>query len=122
MKMSVYLCVLVLTLCALAGCADEPTVTTTTTETTTTTTGPARVPVTREVYVAQPPPAVRVETRTVSPGPGYVWTGGYWSWTGSNYVWTRGSWVARPRTTAVWVEGHWVRQPGGWVWIRGHWR
>jgi hypothetical protein len=127
MRISFY--VLALAPFALAGCAEEPTaVTTTTTETTreVTTTGPGTVVttpvVTREVLVTQAPPALRVETQTVSRGPRYVWTRGYWRWTGASYVWVPGAWVERPRTTAVWVEGTWVRRPRGWVWVSGHWR
>jgi len=124
MRISVY--ILALVPFALAGCVEEQTVpvTTTTTETTreVTTTGPVAGPVTREVLVTQAPPVVRVEAQTVAPGPGYVYTRGYWRWTGTRYVWVSGSWVTRPRTTAVWVEGTWVRRPGGWVWVSGHWR
>ncbi len=65
---------LVLATCVLVGCAGEPTTVTTTTTREVTTTGPA----TREVLVTQAPPAVRVETQPVSPGPGYIWTSGYW--------------------------------------------
>ena len=71
-----------LALLALLGCAEEPaTVTTTTTTQQVTTTGPAR-----EVVVTRAPPRVRVETQTVAPGPGYIWTSGYWRWTGADYV------------------------------------
>jgi hypothetical protein len=122
MKIGFY--VLALAPFALIGCAAEPTtVTTTTTTQEVTTRGPvATVPVTREVLVTTAPPVVRVETATVSPGPRYVWTRGYWRWTGAGYVWVPGSWVVRPRTTAVWVEGQWLRRGGGWVWVAGHWR
>src|SRR5436189_261815 len=72
--------------------------------------------------VTQAPPAVRVESQTVIPGPGYVWTPGYWRWTGTDYVWVSGSWVMPPQPTAVWVRGQWVHRSGGWVWIAGHWR
>jgi hypothetical protein len=107
----------------LAGCAGEPTtVTTTTTTQEVTTAGPAMRPVTREVVVAQAPPAVRVEAQTISPGPGYVWTRGYWRWTGAGYEWVPGGWVIRPNPGTMWVEGHWVRRPVGWVWVAGHWR
>jgi WXXGXW repeat (2 copies) len=117
MKISIY--ILALTPFALIGCAEEPTtVTTTTTTREVTTTGP----VAREVLVTRTPPEVRVEAETVSPGPGYVWTRGYWRWNGADYVWMPGVWVERPRPAAVWVAGHWVRRPGGWVWIAGHWR
>lgn len=112
----------------LAGCVvhetlPPPTVTTTT-ETTrreVVTTEPGTGRVTREVFVTQAPPAVRVETRTVSPGPDYVWTRGYWRWTGMKYRWVPGRWVIRPRPAAVWVEGQWVQRPGGWAWVAGHW-
>jgi hypothetical protein len=113
-----------LALLGLAGCVAETPVTTTTTEVTrTVTTGPvATQPVTQEVLVTQAPPPVRVETRTVAPGPRYVWTNGYWQWTGASYAWVPGHWVERPRPAAVWVEGHWVRRPGGWIWVAGHWQ
>ena len=117
MKLRNYLLLLPL---AFAGCAYEepgPPVTTTTTVTReVTTTGPA----TGEVLVTQAPPAPRVEVQTVAPGPGYVWTPGYWRWTGTDYVWVSGNWVVRPRSGAVYVRGHWERRPGGWVWIPGH--
>jgi hypothetical protein len=113
-----------LALLGLAGCVAETPVTTTTTEVTrTVTTGPvATQPVTREVLVTQAPPPVRVETRTIAPGPSYVWMNGYWQWTGANYAWVPGHWVERPRPAAVWIEGHWVRRPGGWIWVAGHWQ
>jgi len=114
-------CGLLLAPFAFTGCVVEsPPPVTTTTEVTreVTTTGP----VTREVVVTRAPPAVRVETRTVSPGVEYVWTSGYWRWTGADYVWVPGSWVLRPRTASGWVEGQWVRRRAGWVWIPGHWQ
>jgi hypothetical protein len=120
MKIRIYL--LALAPLALGGCVayeTAPPVTTTTTVTReVTTTGP----VTREVEVTQAPPAVRVETQTVSPGPNYLWTRGYWRWNGATYVWVPGSWVARPRPAAVWVEGHWLRRGGRYVWVAGRWR
>jgi hypothetical protein len=116
MKMSI--CFLALAPLALVGCGTEPTtVTTTTTTQEVTTTGPGR-----EVVVARTPPAIRVETQPVAPGAGYIWTPGYWRWTGADYVWVSGSWVVPPRTTAVWVRGQWVRRTGGWMWIPGHWQ
>jgi len=47
----------------------------------------------RQVLVTRPPPPVRVEAQTVTPGLGYVWTTGYWPWFGTDYVWVPGSWV-----------------------------
>lgn len=107
----------------IAACAEEPVATTTTTTTQVTTTGPASlVAPAGEMVVTQAPPAVRVETQTVSPGANYVWQKGYWRWSGSGYVWVSGHWVSRPSVQAVWVEGHWARRGGGWVWIAGRWR
>ena len=109
---------------ALIGCAEEQPVTTTTVTREVTTTGPvvASEPVARDVYVTQAPPTVRVEAQTVSPGPSYAWTPGYWRWSGAGYVWVSGSWVRPPRVAAVWVRGHWVHRPRGYVWVPGHWR
>src|SRR5258707_13035621 len=96
MKMSI--CSLALPL-ALIGCAETPPPVTTTTTVTreVTTTGPT----TGEVLVAQAPPAVRVETQTVAPGPTYIWIKGHWQWNGARYVWVRGHWIERPRPAAV---------------------
>jgi hypothetical protein len=107
----------------LVSCETEPIVTTTTTEVRQEVvwTQGDRV-VGREVIVSRTPPAVQVETQTPSPGTEYVWTRGYWRWTGADYVWVPGSWVVRPRPAAVYVEGQWQRRPGGWVWVPGQWR
>jgi hypothetical protein len=120
--MKIHIYILALTPFALAGCVIQepaPPVTTTTEVTReVTTTGPT----TREVVVTQEPPAVRIESQTVSPGVNYVWTRGYWRWSGGTYVWVPGTWIVRPRPAAVWVEGHWLRRGGTWVWMAGHWR
>jgi len=111
--------ILALVSVGLIGCvSDVPVTTTTVTREYTTTTGPVGT----DVVVAEAPPAVRVETQAVAPGPNYVWTNGYWRWTGVDYAWVPGTWVVRPRPTAVWVQGHWVRRSGGWAWISGYWR
>ena len=125
MKVRIYL--LSLAPFVLGGCVVHETVPVTSTTTVTrevTTTGPATTgpAVTREVVVTRTPPAVRVETQTVSPGANYVWTRGYWRWNGATYVWMPGSYIVRPRAAAVWVEGHWQRRAGGWFWVAGHWR
>src|SRR4029453_14766952 len=101
---------------ALVGGATEPTTVTTTTTTQEVTKGAPP----REGIGTRPPPAVRVESQTVAPGPGYVWTRGYWRWSGSDYMWVPGSYVVRPRPAAMWVDGRWVARSGGWVWIPGN--
>jgi hypothetical protein len=76
-----------------------------------------------EVVVAQPPPAIRVET--VPPPPGdpnvYIWQPGHWRWEGNAYVWHRGHYEKRPSRTAVWVQPEWVARGGQWVFKPGHW-
>ena len=104
---------------ALGGCVVTKPAPRVTTTTTVTRMGPTTA---NEVYVTRTPPAMRVESQTVSPGANYAWTRGYWRWTGTNYMWVPGSWIVRPRPAAVWVEGHWERRSEGWVWIGGHWR
>jgi hypothetical protein len=113
---------LVLTSCVVQQPVPVTTTTTTEVHREIVTTGPGVGPVTREVIVTRPPPAVRIETQTVAPGRNYVWTQGYWRWTGSNYVWVPGTWIVRPRVTAVYVQGHWTRQSSGWVYVPGYWQ
>jgi hypothetical protein len=68
-----------------------------------------------------PPPPPRVVV-PVSPGPRYVWVGGYYGYRGNAYVWMPGHYVIPPRPYAVWVPGRWVRGPNGYYWVAGHWR
>ena len=117
MKINIYLFALVSF--ALGGCVSHKKTTTTTTVTQEV---PTTGPVTHEVVITQAPPAVRIETPTVSPGPTHVWTKGHWSWVGGRYQWVPGAWVVRPNPAAVWVDGHWLRHGGGWVWIAGRWQ
>lgn len=73
------------------------------------------------VFVALAPPAPIYETRVVSPGPGYVWVGGYYTWSGREYVWTRGRWERPPRARAYWVAPHWEHERRGYYYVEGHW-
>lgn len=81
----------------------------------------------RVVFVRTVVPATRVEVVTVAPGADFVWSTGYWAWTGVQYVWTTGSWV-RVVPGRVWVQPCWRYR--GWtqahghryVHVRGHWR
>jgi len=79
---------------------------------------------TREVVVAHPPPAARVEAIPAAPGPAeaWVWQGGHWRWDGREYVWQPGRYVERPHRAAEWVPAHYQERAGGWVYVPGHWR
>ena len=52
------------------------------------------------VVVPSAPPQPPVEVIPAAPSPYYVWTPGYWAWSG-RWVWVSGRWVVRPRPTAV---------------------
>lgn len=75
------------------------------------------------VVVRYGPPPPRYAVVGVAPGPGYVWTEGFWDWRGGAYVWVPGRWLRPPRPRAVWVPGAWVERPHrGWEFRRGGWR
>src|SRR5271157_201113 len=43
------------------------------------------------------PPALPVYAQPICPGPGYLWTPGYWAWSDDDgYYWVPGTWVVRP--------------------------
>ena len=75
-----------------------------------------------EVVIRVAPPAPVVERRIATPGPGYVWTGGYHRWDGRAYVWVPGAWVRPPHPHAHWVAPHYAHRHGGYVFVAGHWR
>lgn len=68
------------------------------------------------------PPAPRYAVVGVAPGPGYVWTNGYWDWRARNWAWVEGRWQRPPRRNAVWVSPEWRRQGRGYRFHRGYWR
>jgi hypothetical protein len=75
-----------------------------------------------EVVVKVGPPALVVETRPASPGPGYIWTRGYHRWDGARYVWTGGEWRQPPHAHAKWVDHRWEHRKDGYVFVEGHWK
>ena len=48
------------------------------------------------VVVVSQPPAPYAEVIPASPGPAYVWVGGFWNWNNSRWLWVRGHWDVRP--------------------------
>ncbi len=71
------------------------------------------------VYAEPPPP--RVEYPGYAPVVGYLWVGGYWTWTGRRYEWMPGRWEA-PRPGYRWVEPRWQRDGQQWRQMRGGWQ
>jgi len=66
------------------------------------------------ISVGIPPPALPVYAQPVVPGPGYIWTPGYWAWDPSynDYYWVPGTWVMPPQVGLLWT-------PGWWGWSEG---
>lgn len=76
------------------------------------------------VFVRVTPPRPVVERVVRAPGPGCVWIGGYYRWTGSSYLWIPGRWVYPPRIAAVWIPPRWEYVPArrSYVFVVGFWR
>ncbi len=75
-----------------------------------------------EVVVNEAPPAPPSEVIVASPGPGFVWVGGYWGWAGGGWHWQAGRWARPPHGGAVWVGPRYYVRGGHQVWVHGHWR
>ncbi|WP_348268391.1 YXWGXW repeat-containing protein [Edaphobacter sp. DSM 109919] len=73
------------------------------------------------VSVAVAPPAIPVYAQPPIPGDGYIWTPGYWAWTGEGYEWVDGAWVEPPYVNALWTPGYWGWGGGGYFWNAGYW-
>ncbi len=75
------------------------------------------------LYVRTAPPAPRYGVVGVAPGPGYVWTDGYWDWRGGGWYWRDGRWMRPPHRHATWVPDRWEnRGRNRYAFRRGHWR
>jgi len=67
------------------------------------------------------PPPLPVYAQPVIPGPGYIWTPGYWSWGPAGYYWVPGTWVLPPSIGVLWTPGYWGWGGGGYLWHAGYW-
>ncbi len=67
------------------------------------------------------PPALPVYAQPICPGPGYMWTPGYWAWSDDGgYYWVPGTWVMAP-VGMLWTPGYWGWNEGFYVWHAGYW-
>jgi WXXGXW repeat (2 copies) len=66
------------------------------------------------------PPALPVYAQPVCPGPGYIWTPGYWAWGVAGYYWVPGTWVVAP-VGLLWTPGYWGWGGGAYIWHAGYW-
>ncbi|HSB31624.1 MAG TPA: YXWGXW repeat-containing protein, partial [Candidatus Sulfobium mesophilum] len=81
---------------------------------------PAEVSVGISVTFA--PPALPVYVQPPCPGPGYIWTPGYWAWDPDyGYYWVPGTWVLAPFPGVLWTPGYWGWSDGVFIWYEGYW-
>jgi hypothetical protein len=78
-----------------------------------------RIPV-----IEEPPPPPRQEVIIgVSPGPDFVWVGGYWDGSPGHYVWVSGHWDRPPHGRGQWNPPHWDKdRDGHYHQTKGEWR
>src|SRR5579885_3451911 len=67
------------------------------------------------------PPRIPVYAQPICPGPGYLWTPGYWAWSDdAGYYWVPGTWVLAP-IGMYWTPGYWGWGGGFYMWHPGYW-
>jgi len=67
------------------------------------------------------PPVIPVYPQPVIPGPGYIWTPGYWAYGPGGYYWVPGTWVLPPTVGVLWTPGYWGYTGGAYIWHAGYW-
>ena len=67
------------------------------------------------------PPPLPVYAQPLCPGPGYIWTPGYWAYGPAGYYWVPGTWVIAPRPGLLWTPGYWGFAAGVYGWHPGYW-
>jgi hypothetical protein len=68
------------------------------------------------------PPPIPVYTQPVCPGPGFMWTPGYWAFDpDQGYYWVPGTWVEVPEPGMYWTPGYWGWGGSVFVWHPGYW-
>ena len=73
------------------------------------------------VSVSIAPPPLPVYVQPPIPGPGYIWTPGYWAWGDDGYYWVPGTWVLAPFVGALWTPGYWGWSDGVYIFHTGYW-
>jgi len=73
------------------------------------------------VSVAIAPPVLPIYAQPIAPGPGYLWTPGYWAYGREGYYWVPGTWVIPPAVGVLWTPGYWGWRDGFYAWNAGYW-
>src|SRR5579859_1602124 len=67
------------------------------------------------------PPPLPVYEQPLIPGPGYIWTPGYWAWGPEGYYWVPGTWVYPPTVGLYWTPPWWGWSDGVYLFHAGYW-
>jgi hypothetical protein len=73
------------------------------------------------VTVSLAPPVLPVYAQPPIPGPGYLWTPGYWGWGAAGYYWVPGTWALPPRVGLLWTPGYWGWGGAAFAFHAGYW-
>jgi WXXGXW repeat (2 copies) len=75
------------------------------------------------VTVGFAPPPLPVYVQPPCPASGYIWTPGYWAYSGDDqdYYWVPGTWVLAPSFGWLWTPGYWGLIDAEYVWHEGYW-
>ncbi len=75
------------------------------------------------VSVEFAPPPLPLYDQPPLPGPGYIWTPGYWAWDEDyqDYYWVPGTWVLAPRYGWLWTPPWWGWDDGAYIFHSGYW-
>ncbi len=84
---------------------------------------PAQAQVSIGISVNVLPPVLPVYVQPALPGPGYIWTPGFWAWDPDiqDYYWVPGAWVLPPRVGYLWTPGYWGWNDGVYIFHGGYW-
>jgi hypothetical protein len=74
-----------------------------------------------QVLITIAPPPLVVYEQPPLPGPGYIWTPGYWAYGPDGYFWVPGTWVEPPSVGVLWTPGYWGWRNGSYLWNAGYW-
>jgi hypothetical protein len=81
----------------------------------------AAAPASETIVAPTAPPSDYVDQpQYAAPGSDYVWTPGYWAWSGGGYIWVAGDWL-RSRPGYEYLGPRWARTGYGWQFSVGGW-
>jgi hypothetical protein len=83
----------------------------------------AQVAVGVGISVGFAPPPLPIYAQPPIPGPGYMWTPGYWAWDEGigDYYWVPGAWVLSPEVGLLWTPAWWGWNDGVYLFHAGYW-